>query len=700
MDKDLWGPPDNPESNSSMQPEWECDFCFGCGFDEIEEDALNERYCIRVLRILIRKADTEIDKLEQDLISLQSELAWVENEEWSQICSNALKEKISCLDISVKSLRNKDKNDVEVHLLMHTQPVETLHEILNALLVNYFYKKDEQPKEVKDATILNSSSVVPRETINIVDENKTLGDYSSEFIMREEMRKSSSTTEHAAILNPCLKLEEKKTNNPKTVKPANAGVKDSNSHSMKLAAGQSDEILSSYYGPKNTRKGESREHGFNPKGSRIIKISSSKSADEGRCYVEMTKLQSTNVGVSNSISGASGHPVGNSSKKKKLSNSDSIIVSEEVEEHNSISTDDVILGSSLKSVVKKTDPSKMVKFAGTVVKNVSAKELRCATGLHGRIGNADSGLGTCSNPDIEQKLSDLSLKAACKQTMKELKVAGAEIVDSPLKTQGKEKNPPQIVKVVEAALTETENCALTSLLELQDKKGTNAIKLLPKEEGEDMLEFKMSEIGADEKKFNLDLSHDFQEKRAKKIIKQDAPIIQEIGFTTMAVDSSSSFVSEGKKQQKSGLGPLNASLNEHQKTTKIVLQLGECESKENSAYPVDSPNSVSQPQNKRKRNTNFPIIAEAKDFTVQMDFSDSQRDTTDGLNKDDQSVAESCLIHDSSSVTVASMPSASILEKMKLPELRDIAKRYKLRKYYKLPKKELLQQLASKIDNC
>ncbi|XP_021677506.2 uncharacterized protein LOC110662729 isoform X4 [Hevea brasiliensis] len=626
MDKDLWGPPDNPESNSSMQPEWECDFCFGCGFDEIEEDALNERYCIRVLRILIRKADTEIDKLEQDLISLQSELAWVENEEWSQICSNALKEKISCLDISVKSLRNKDKNDVEVHLLMHTQPVETLHEILNALLVNYFYKKDEQP--------------------------------------------------------------------------ANAGVKDSNSHSMKLAAGQSDEILSSYYGPKNTRKGESREHGFNPKGSRIIKISSSKSADEGRCYVEMTKLQSTNVGVSNSISGASGHPVGNSSKKKKLSNSDSIIVSEEVEEHNSISTDDVILGSSLKSVVKKTDPSKMVKFAGTVVKNVSAKELRCATGLHGRIGNADSGLGTCSNPDIEQKLSDLSLKAACKQTMKELKVAGAEIVDSPLKTQGKEKNPPQIVKVVEAALTETENCALTSLLELQDKKGTNAIKLLPKEEGEDMLEFKMSEIGADEKKFNLDLSHDFQEKRAKKIIKQDAPIIQEIGFTTMAVDSSSSFVSEGKKQQKSGLGPLNASLNEHQKTTKIVLQLGECESKENSAYPVDSPNSVSQPQNKRKRNTNFPIIAEAKDFTVQMDFSDSQRDTTDGLNKDDQSVAESCLIHDSSSVTVASMPSASILEKMKLPELRDIAKRYKLRKYYKLPKKELLQQLASKIDNC
>jgi len=43
--------------------------------DVIEEDALNEKSCIQVLRILITKADTEIDELEQDLVSLQSQLA-------------------------------------------------------------------------------------------------------------------------------------------------------------------------------------------------------------------------------------------------------------------------------------------------------------------------------------------------------------------------------------------------------------------------------------------------------------------------------------------------------------------------------------------------------------------------------------------------------------------------------------------------
>ncbi|XP_043815112.1 uncharacterized protein LOC110621295 isoform X3 [Manihot esculenta] len=577
---------------------------------------------------------------------------------------------------------------MEVQILMHTQPVEKLHEILKALLRNYFCNKDEQP--------------------------------------------------------------------------ANAGVKDSNSHSMNLADGQSDEeILSSYYGPKNIRKGENREHDFSPKDERMIKSSSSNSEDKARCYVETIKLQPADVGVSNSVPGSSEHPVGNS---------DSIIVSEEVEERNYISKDDVIVGSSLKSVVKKTDPSKKVKlanptvkdlglnatrhttadsnemkilcnsnievsgneehcsratgkskilssslnpegkgnhprkdkFAGTVVKNINAKELRCATGIHVRKGNADSGLGTCSNTEIEQKLSDFSKEAAPKQTMKESKAAASQNVvslNSPLKTQGKKKSPPQIVKVVEAALTETENCALTSLLELQDKKGISAIKLLLKEGGKGMPEVNTSEICPDEENFHLDLSHSFHKEKAKMSIKLSTPIIQEIGFSTMVVDSSSSLVSEGKKHKKSGLGPLTARLNQDHRTKKVVLQLAECKLKENGSSLGDGEKSVSQPQKKRKRSTNFPIIAEAKDFTIQVDFSDSQIYTTNS-NEDNQSVTDSCSIHDSSSVTLPSMPSASILEKMKLADLRDIAKRCKLTKYYKLSKKELLQLLASKIGTC
>jgi len=112
--------------------------------DVIDEEALNEKYRVRVLRILIKKADTEILELEQDLLSLQTELAWVENEDWPDVCCNALREKIDFLDISIKYLRNKDKNDIEVRLLMYTQPVETLDKILKALFRNYICKRDKQ----------------------------------------------------------------------------------------------------------------------------------------------------------------------------------------------------------------------------------------------------------------------------------------------------------------------------------------------------------------------------------------------------------------------------------------------------------------------------------------------------------------------------------------------------------------------------
>ena len=57
-----------------------------------------------------------------------------EHEEWSDFCCDALREKINCLDISIRKLRNKDENDIEVYLLMHIEPAEKLHEIVKALL--------------------------------------------------------------------------------------------------------------------------------------------------------------------------------------------------------------------------------------------------------------------------------------------------------------------------------------------------------------------------------------------------------------------------------------------------------------------------------------------------------------------------------------------------------------------------------------
>ena len=112
--------------------------------DVIEENALNEKSCIQVLRIQITKADTEIDELEQNLVSLQMELACIEDEEWHEICCKALRDKIDGLDISIRSLRNKSQNVTELQLSMPREPAEKIEDILKALLRKRFQEKDKQ----------------------------------------------------------------------------------------------------------------------------------------------------------------------------------------------------------------------------------------------------------------------------------------------------------------------------------------------------------------------------------------------------------------------------------------------------------------------------------------------------------------------------------------------------------------------------
>ncbi|KAI9120453.1 hypothetical protein K1719_007486 [Acacia pycnantha] len=113
---------------------WQCDFYFGSGYDVIEEDALNEKSCIEVLRILIRKEDTEIEELGKELLSLQSELACAQHEKWPELCFSALTEKINWLDVSIRNLKNHHAGDSGTRPLLHYKPAEPLHEIMKAAL--------------------------------------------------------------------------------------------------------------------------------------------------------------------------------------------------------------------------------------------------------------------------------------------------------------------------------------------------------------------------------------------------------------------------------------------------------------------------------------------------------------------------------------------------------------------------------------
>ncbi|KAL2483053.1 uncharacterized protein Fot_44497 [Forsythia ovata] len=136
MDFALWDPSDyQDENNYYIDDYWHCDFYSGCGHDAIEEDALNEKSCVQVLGILVKKADEEIMELEADAVILLSQLTWADKD-WSDLCSATLREKIDHLDISVQSLKMEiagDENFLGVELLKNKKPAERLHDIVKPL---------------------------------------------------------------------------------------------------------------------------------------------------------------------------------------------------------------------------------------------------------------------------------------------------------------------------------------------------------------------------------------------------------------------------------------------------------------------------------------------------------------------------------------------------------------------------------------
>ncbi|KAL3819765.1 hypothetical protein ACJIZ3_005670 [Penstemon smallii] len=147
MDLSLWDSSDyltlSYESNYHVEDHWLCDFYFGCGRDLIEEDAMNEKSCVQVLRILLNKADEEIRELEEDIVMLQCQLAW-DDEDWSKPCSAALQEKIEWLDSSIESLNKVIIKDFSVELEEPGKVPPRLHDLVKPLLENYFQVKSNQ----------------------------------------------------------------------------------------------------------------------------------------------------------------------------------------------------------------------------------------------------------------------------------------------------------------------------------------------------------------------------------------------------------------------------------------------------------------------------------------------------------------------------------------------------------------------------
>ncbi|XP_071909428.1 uncharacterized protein [Coffea arabica] len=106
MDSSLWDPPICEDDSADFKGNWQSDFSSGVGCDVMEEDAINERCCIEVLKKLIPKADAEIKELEEEIIFLQAQVA-LEDDAWAKICFDTLTERTKVLDISIQRLKNE-----------------------------------------------------------------------------------------------------------------------------------------------------------------------------------------------------------------------------------------------------------------------------------------------------------------------------------------------------------------------------------------------------------------------------------------------------------------------------------------------------------------------------------------------------------------------------------------------------------------
>ncbi|TXG48690.1 hypothetical protein EZV62_024565 [Acer yangbiense] len=664
------------DSSCHIQPGWYCDFHFGYGCDVIEEDALNEKYCIQVLRIGITNADTEIDELERDLVFLQSELAWAENEEWSDICCNALRKRIDCLYISLRNLKSKDKNNMEVPL--SAKPAESLHEIIKALLRDHFQEKIKQNEQLPDVAVLNSSGS-PGEAIKVLEENKNCCSSGSGVVVKEEMEESSITPmENSTFLKTSLTLQENGTKNSETVKL----VGDFGSHPL---------------------KGERIEHDFTPKKKKNVQDASLKSADEKRKNLEMVKVQRVDNISKNSWRNASKHAVSHSKRKKPLSISDLKIISEGAKDDSSVAAADVLIvdsslnhmgmntnmGKNAKLVTtvvqdsgsnacchetghcidmikpcmsdvgvsgneevstccstvngrskllisllnseEKKNPSKADKPVNAIVQNIKGVTLGDATSLGGGRNNSDSKLATSGqvkggnsntipdalrppsglsgrrndsdpglvtsrqlkvenadgssaalrhsidlnqgrnncdsrlggfrqenggNCDINQKLCDFALKIAHKRNIKKSSLADKpDSSCSSSEAEGKKKRSQLIVS--------TEHSVLTSTLELQDGKGTEADTTETLTEvGTMQPEVQMAETAANDDKFNLDLSVKPQKQKAKRKAESSSLNDQEpVSLSVKSVLNSPS-ISKAKRGWNTGLGSDSSSSNQ------------------------------------------------------------------------------------------------------------------------------------------
>ncbi|XP_057718164.1 uncharacterized protein LOC130932767 isoform X1 [Arachis stenosperma] len=645
---DLWGSSYDQVSckdNYSDHPEWPYGFFFGCDPDVIEEDALNEEYCVQVLRILITKADTEIKELEKDLSSLQNELACAEHEKWPEICCSALTERINWLDVAISALKKDHADEIETGLLLHSKPAETLNEIVKALQRDHC--QDENSQQLVGANRLNP---IMNATKCALD--KESSQINSNIVIKEEKKEQEESKEHEESKQLCGTSEKSRNSSElsemQQKRRDGAEIVDIADMVEELLAGTSLDL-----------EGMNCSSGL----SDGMKLSGTSDDNE---EVGRSQLIGTDTGqISNQLS-----PVGNGNTSSECKREVAIVKSTDV------SSDALISSTSIKGRKKCNDS----KFGA-------------------------SNKWKDRNSDLEKKLCDFAPKTR-KVVKKEPEVATAEDLDPinhplqivfprdlfPVDTElspfkGGNGKISQVINIEKSNLTHAQSSALIALLESQTRNAPyTGLQLTDKEKplAEGLKTTKIFENLA-----QSDMSFPSKLKtEGKRRFESETTSAGEPDAIPAEVSTSTSLIVSTKRQRKSTRISItddtssNVSLNS--KMTRSAVLAEQYETEVGAIVPYDSEFSESQ---KKKKGSN-----------VKMDKPNPDGVTTDNRGEVDLQILYSMV--GSTHETPDSL--LETLKKFTMDKLRAMAKDKNVKKYYKLNKGELVAQLVERLSssNC
>ncbi|XP_004493462.1 uncharacterized protein [Cicer arietinum] len=747
------------DGNCSEILEWHCDY-FGCGLDTIEEDALNEESCVQVLRIMITKADTQIEELERDLLSLQNELAWSEHENWPEICCSALTERIDRLDVAVTTLKSDHADDTEMQLLLHGKPAETIHEIVKAL-----HKAHCQDTHGQD----------PDNDSNNIDSNG---------IIREGGKEDFGTSENSKSSELLLEFHEKRSDDPKKIEEllTISLVRSPNLGVVSCVPCHSDRIiLSDTSDDKVTGDEDARQSQLVTRDScQILNqfLSQGNGNIPSEAKEENTLLQSQLITAE---SGQILNPFlskgnGNNPRETKEKN---ITVEENVCSDDQrlaivkgsllIATDTCQLLNPLSSKGLGNVPCEAKEENTNFKKNVCSNDYRLAIikgrkmYSHSRIGSAQQ--EESENSDLAKKLCEFAPKTARRACRKASKVAPDEDLESmnvPLQivypkkkcfadtesSASKENNGNNSLQVIkfENVILNAENSALISLPGMQTKKVQSTRLQLTDEEEPQVQDIK-SKIAVNISKSNKHFPSKFKAQGKKKPEFEACSAIKPLNSPAEVIPSTSENVptkrqrkpktctagtilnepmdskitkravqpgqhktdgnaivlydreyASTKRQRKPDTCTAGTILNEpiNRKNTKRAVHPGQHEADGNAIVLYDSKFSDFQ---KKRRVSKLAITSDVQSSIVSLDITNLDRVPMDKGRQYNDKLLSLVDSHNESS-TLLPIYSTETLMSLKVNELRSMAKQHKIEKYYKLKKSTLVELLVKHHGSC